>query len=427
MSGLVTQLDIPRIEPDWRNLLSATKNGYKGDERNVVLAMRNAPELKDLVCYNEFSLTVNLTRAPPWRAAVPGTPWIETDDTALQAWLQTQGIAVRGRTTVPDTVLLVAQDMTYHPVREYLNGLQWDGVRRLSDWLKDYLDADGPPDYLAAIGRRFPISAVARIFKPGCQADHVLVLEGPQGIGKTSCARVLAVRQEWYAGSLPDIHTKDAALQLAGRWIIELSELKAIRNSQIEATKSFITETADVFRPPYARRAAQFPRQCVFIATTNESEYLRDRTGNRRYWPVRCGRIRLEQLADDRDQLWAEAVHEYRAGTTWHLTADEYRLARVEQSERVHVTELEADVDAYLAKKLAKGQTEVSVQSVLTDALNLALGDQHYAESARRLGPSVAEALERLGWHKVGRRGHGDGRRSIYRWTVPENQGGQGI
>jgi putative DNA primase/helicase len=198
--------------------------------------------------------------------------------------LQAKGLRVRGSTAVADCIAVAARDAPFHPVREFLDGLEWDKQPRLRIWLCDYLNATSGAQYLAAVGTRFMVSAVARIMQPGCQADHSLVLEGAQGIGKTSAARALAVRPEWFAGSLPDIHSKDAALQLCGRWIIEIAELKAIRSSQLEATKTFLTQCVDTIRPPYGRRTAQFPRQCVFLGTTNETEYLRDRSGNRRYW-----------------------------------------------------------------------------------------------------------------------------------------------
>jgi predicted P-loop ATPase len=395
---------------DWHSRLEPTSSGYLGDERNIIIALRYASEFAGLVRFNEFSLETELTRSPPWREATAGAPWTETDDTRLLAWLQDEGIKARSRGAVADCVGVAAQYHCVHPVRGYLAGLTWDGKPRLRVWLADYLNASGPPEYLAAIGTRFLISAVARIMEPGCQADHVLVLEGAQGIGKTSAARVLAVRPEWFAGNLPDIHTKDAAMQLCGRWIIEIAELKAIRNSQVEATKNFITQTSDTFRPPYGRRTAQFPRQCVFIATTNESEYLRDRSGNRRYWPARCERIDVEALERDREQLYAEALHLYRAGAAWHLSGDEIRLAVEEQQERVQVTELEHDVASYL--QTVPGD-EVTVREVLIHGVRLDPDKPTYAESARKLGPAVAEALERSGWVKDARRGKQ--RRTTYR------------
>src|SRR5262249_33112356 len=154
----------------------------------------------------------------------------------------------------------VARETTYHPVRQYLERLRWDGKPRLQVWLADYLDARADPVYLAAVGRRFMISALARVHKPGSQVDHVLVFEGRQGIGKSRAARALAIAREWFTDDMPDVHSKDAALQLCGRWIIELSELAAIRRGELEAIKAFITRPTDVYRPPYARRAVAVPR-----------------------------------------------------------------------------------------------------------------------------------------------------------------------
>jgi predicted P-loop ATPase len=216
---------------------------------------------------------------------------------------------------------------------------------------------------------------------------------------------------------LPDIQTKDAALQLCGRWIVEIAELKAIRTSQIEATKNFLTQCVDTFRPPYARHTGQFARQCVFIGTTNETEYLRDRTGNRRYWPVKCGRIDLKALLHDRDQLWAEAVHEFRQGMPWHLTPEEGALAEETQRERLHVTELEEDVAAYLRTVTAD---EITVREVLTHGLRLDPNAPSYTDQARKLGASVAEAIEHCGWQRDKRRGRD--KRTTYRrcgqgWT----------
>lgn len=424
MDAEVANLADRREATDWTGELRRRGDGYVGDELNVLTALRKAPELAGLVRFDSFALNVEFTRGPPWRTCLPGEKWTERDDTALQAWLQGHSINVRGRATVADSVALVAEEHAFHPVRDYLDGLEWDREPRLKIWPYEYLDASGSPSYVAAVGLRFLVSAVARIYEPGCQADHVLVLEGAQGIGKTSAARALAIRSDWFAGSLPDIHTKDAALQLLGHWIVEVAELKAVRNSQLEAVKSFITETADTFRPPYGRRTAKFPRQCVFIATTNESSYLRDRTGNRRYWPLRCGRVDVENLLRDRDQLWAEAVHEYRQGTAWHLTAQESAQAADEQRDRVYVSELETDVSEYLTNQRKCGRNDVSVRDVLTFGLGLDPSAPGYAEQARKLGPAVSDALEHCGWQKAARVRGAEGRRTLY---VFAGQGGQGI
>lgn len=409
---------------NWTRNLSKRGESIIGDERAILCALTESPELKGLVRFNEFALSVEFTRSPPWRTIAAGDKWTDCDDTELQIYLQDKNFAGVKTGSVAAAVLVAARRQAFHPIRDYLARITWDGRSRLRGWLESYLDALGPPKYLEAIGLRFMVSAVARIMKPGCQADHVLVLEGAQGIGKTSAARALAVRPEWFAGHLPDLHNKDALLQLCGRWIIEISELKAVRNSQVEAVKSFLSQTADTFRPPYGRRTEQFPRQCVFIATTNESEYLKDRTGNRRFWPVRCGSIDITALERDRDQLWAEAVQEFNAGTAWHLTDEETATARDEQGERVYVTELESDVAGYLHRQREAGKNEITVRDVLVYGLNLEPGTPAYSESARKLGTVVAEALESAGWQKVRRAGSKNDKRTIYRFG---GQGGQGI
>jgi predicted P-loop ATPase len=385
-----------------------------GDERNVLQALRTAPALSGLIRYNEFALSVEFTRSAPWRECTLGAQWSDDDDTALMSYLQDQGVSVRGKNIVTDCVSLVAKDARVHPVREYLHGIVWDGIERLDSWLGVYLGATGNDDYLAAVGMCWLTSAVARVENPGCQADHMLVLEGQQGLGKSRAARLIAVLPEWFADNVGDLRNKDSALQLSGKWIIELSELAAIRRGELEQVKAFISRTQDVFRPPYGRRSVTVPRQAVFIGTTNETAYLRDRTGNRRYWPVTCGLIDLGALQRDRDQLWAEAMHRYTKGEPWHLSDAISALAATEQEERVAHTELEADVAEYLDRMLESGTTTVSSRDVFVFALRLDPSTPSFAEQATRLGTEVASAIERAGWRKLRRSGRGENRRTLY-------------
>jgi putative DNA primase/helicase len=401
---------------DWRDALARRGDGYVGDERNVLIALRSAPELVHLVRFDEFSLRVEVARSPPWRSACAGEPWTDADDTALKAWLQDQGVQVRN--SVADCIALVAKDESYHPVRDYLAALKWDGTARLQTWLAEYLNAQADPVYLCAVGRKFLISGVARILSPGCQADHMLVVEGPQGIGKSRTARALAVRPAWFTDDMPDIHSKDAALQVCGRWICELAELAALRRgAEVEAMKAFLSRPTDVYRPPYGRRAVTVPRQNVFIGTTNEGHYLRDPTGNRRFWPVRCERIDLDSLERDRDQLWAEAARAFQRSEAWHMSAQETELARTEQQDRVLVTELEATVAEYLANLPAANIKEVSAKQVMVDALHLEPDKADFAERAGRLGVQVSTAMQAAGWTKLRTSGRSPNRRTIYRDT----------
>jgi predicted P-loop ATPase len=226
----------------------------------------------------------------------------------------------------------VARENSYHPVRDFLNSLAWDGQDRLSRWLIDYLGAEDT-EYVRAVGRAWLISAVARAMKPGCKADYMLVLEGPQGKGKSTALHVLA--GPWFSDSLPrDVGHKDAKDHLRGSWIIEMGELASIKRSEVEELKTFLAACADRFRPAYARYEVEWPRQCVFAGTTNEARYLKDPTGNRRHWPVLCGDIDLEGLRSARNKLLAEAVVAYRQGERWWLDEETEAVARDVQDAR---------------------------------------------------------------------------------------------
>jgi predicted P-loop ATPase len=337
------------------------------------------------------------------------------------AWLQIQGIAVRGVNVVTDCIAVVAQENRVHPVREYLAALEWDGTKRLDTWLQRYFNAEGSGDYLAAVGACWLVSAVARVEQPGCKADSALVLESRQGARKSSAAACLAIRPQWFADSVGDLRSKDSAIQLAGKWIVELAELSSIRRAEVEAVKSYLSRTHDVFRPPYGRRAVTVSRQCVFVGTTNEAQYLRDRTGNRRYWPIRCADIDLETLERDRDQLWAEALHEYRTGAKWYLSAAQETLAAIEQDDRLQHTELDVLVGEFLDRIAEAGQTEVTTRAVFIGALRLDANSEKYAETTARLGTHVAAAIESAGWHKVRR--IGKARHTVYRQGDTGRQG----
>lgn len=411
MAAIESRARKERAAVEWKALLRTRGDRIIGDEANTLQALRAAPELAGLVRFNEFANRTEFATSPPWRTLEPGTEWTDADDVDLQAWLQVRGLEVKARGTIADCVSRVALDSRCHPVRDYLAGLTWDGRGRLTHWLLDYLGAEGPAAYLEAIGPAFLLSAVARVQRPGCQADHALVLEGPQGSGKTSAVRVLG--RPWIAEGIPDLANKDAALHLAGVWLVELSELAGVRRSEVEHVKAFLSRNVDRYRPPYGRRTVDVPRQCTFIATTNEATYLRDPSGNRRFWPVRCTDIDLQALERDRDQLWAEALQQYRAGDAWHLAPEHASLAAIEQEARQQVTELEEDVRDYLERAAAQGDTEIAVRDVLRDALGINSTDD--PRIAAGIGPQVVAAMTRAGWQRVTRTGHGARRRTLYR------------
>lgn len=324
----------------WLKRLQANDKGVPlANTANVAIALEQAPELQGIVRLDEFANKIMLANLPPWEKRFEHRPWRDADDTELLVWLQENGLQLRGVQTVADAVRMIAKRHSYDPLADYLNSLEWDGLARLSLWPHVYL---GAPDTKLnrAIARAFLVSAVARGLQPGCQADHVVALEGLQGTGKSTLVRILG--GDWTQEHLPDMHTKDGMAALAGAWFVELSELAAMTRSEVEAVKSFISRTIDRYRQAYGRHVIEQPRRCVFIATTNEQTYLRDQTGNRRFWPIECGQLQRDELEKDRDQLFAEAVQAYRSGEQWHFTDPEVI------AEATAVQELRVEHDPWL-------------------------------------------------------------------------------
>jgi putative DNA primase/helicase len=401
-------VDIPATT-DWRSSLDRRGHRYSGDERNITLALRLAPELSGTLRFNEFADTVEVTRDLPWRVASEDAKWTDADDIALKVWLQQRDIDVRSTGSIAASVALIASERRWHPLRNRLFSTEWDGGTRLCGWLRDYAEASDDQHYLAAVGTAWMVGAIARIVEPGCQVDHALVLCGPQGGGKSQLARTLALDPAWFVGDLPDLRSADAAIALRGRWIVELAELAATRRAETEAVKSFITQRFDVYRPPYGRRAVTVPRTASFIGTTNEQFFLRDRTGNRRWWPVTVGKVDLPLLQRDVEQLWAEAIVLYQQGHPWHLSGDALALAETAQQDRLAISELEAAVAEYLDQSTVNS---ITVADVLRGALHLDRTAPDYADRAHRLGPQVAAAITAAGWEFHKRQGRD--RRRVY-------------
>jgi putative DNA primase/helicase len=217
--------------------------------------------------------------------------------------------------------LLVAQQHRYHPVREFLSRLEWDGVSRIASVLEEILGVE-PTELSQAMMRAWFISAVARPMKPGCKVDHVLILVGPQSLGKSQFFVELA-GPKWFSDSVIDIQNRDFYLLLRRVWILEWSELESMQRARHQdAAKAFITSAVDVYRAPYARATESVPRTSIIVGTTNDPSFLSDPTGNRRYWPIAVKReLNLTRLAEWRDQLWAEAVVAFKKGEKWWLTS----------------------------------------------------------------------------------------------------------
>lgn len=315
----------------WRSLLICSEKGAPlALLANAITALRSAPEWQGVLAFDEFAVRSNKLKAPPFMAGQAGW-WTDDDDIRTADWLQHRGISV-STGVASEAAQSVARLYSYHPVRDWLSSLEWDGTARIDMWLSDYLGAD-ENNYIRAVGAKWLISAVARVLQPGCQADHCLILEGEQGIRKSTALRTLA--DPWFTDDVEDLGSKDSAMQIHGVWVVELAELDAMRRSESSRIKAFLARRIDHFRPPYGRRTADFPRQCVFAGSTNQNAYLSDETGARRFWPVRCGDIDLSGLSSAREQLWAEAAARYANGEIWWFgSVAEAQAAMDEQSKR---------------------------------------------------------------------------------------------
>ena len=372
---------------------------------NAMRAFRNAPEFQGVLAFNSFMRATMLMKPPPWergRGRWTPRPWTDNDDRMGAEWLQGHEIMVT-HNVVAEAAEAVAVEQAFHPVKSYLESLAWDGVPRLDDWLSRYLGVLDSP-YVRAVARRWLISAVARVYEPGCKADCMLILEGAQGVGKSTALRILA--GEWFTDRVSDLSSKDAAQECNGVWLIEIGELDALGKSAISAIKAFLSRDVDRYRPAYGRRVVEFPRQCVFAGTVNpEGGYLKDPTGARRFWPVRCGSVDKEALQADRDQLWAEARDAYHRREPWWLDTPELEaLAQAEQAERYHVDIWAERIDAYI-----KNRDEVSVSDILEEAIYLPANRWTQVEQNR-----VVRHLTNKGFKKVRARS-GAARSYVYR------------
>jgi putative DNA primase/helicase len=291
-------------------LLRAKESGaLKKLAANVTLIMTHAPEWEGAISWDEFAERIVIVRPCP--AGEPG-PWTDLADVQAAVWLQRSRFRLEASPDlVATSVRAVAAARSVHPLRARLNALTWDGVARLDTWTTIYLGA-ADTEVHREMGKRWMLGAVSRAFVPGSQVDTALILEGHQGLGKSTAVRILSLG--FFTDELADIGSKDAAMQLHGAWIVELPELDAMGRAETSRVKAFLTRRSDRYRAPYGRHVAEHPRQCTFAGTVNHNDYLRDETGGRRFLPIEVTRIDTAKLRADVEQLWAEAVVRSRAG-----------------------------------------------------------------------------------------------------------------
>ncbi|MCC7253182.1 virulence-associated E family protein [Hyphomicrobium sp.] len=373
----------------WRNGLIVGPTGPRANVANAIHALRYCPLWAGVLAFDEHAMRTVALKAPPWDSVAhdhPPRTWTPRDDVLATKWFQHANIGV-ALNIAQQAIETVAQDATFHPIRDYLGSLEWDRKPRVDRFAGRYL---GAVDTLFArsVGRAFLVSAVARVYRPGAKADHMLILEGPQGRGKSSALAALA--QPWHSDELADLGSKDAAMQARAAWLIEIAELESMNRADVSKIKAFLSRTTDRFRPPYGSRIIEVPRQCVFAGSTNSDTYLRDETGGRRFWPIKVGRIDLNAIRRDRDQIWAEAVALFKAGERWWLEGSAATLASHEQMARLIDDPWDALIDDFVHTR-----QNVSIPEILQSALKL--DEARWDQTNRN---RVARCLLSRGWER---------------------------
>lgn len=324
----------PVEEDDWQSKLKLTEKGtIAATIENVVIILRGDPELKGAIALNEMEHNIVATRSLPWRHVKGTSQWTDADDAALRFYLERM-YGLSSKDKIFDAVNVTAGENAFHPVRDYLDSCTWDGVPRVETLLIDYLGTTDDA-YTRAVTRKTLAAAVARIYRPGCKFDYMLTLRGRQGLGKS--ALIAKLGGEWFSDTFSTIQGKEAYEQVLGVWLMEVGELAGMRKAEAETIKLYISKQADRFRPAYGRRLQEFPRQCIFIGTTNETEFLRDTTGNRRFWVVDTPHEPAKDMWTDLtpatiQQVWGEAVEIYKQGETLFLPPALEAVAREVQS-----------------------------------------------------------------------------------------------
>lgn len=382
---------------EWRSklLTKAAKDGSPVVQKclaNVALILRHDDVWSGALAFDVFGESIVIRKTCP--AGEPGK-WTDVHDLRTAEWMQRSEFELN---VTPDlvvqAVLLVARENEVDPLRDHIVALKWDGVARLDTWLVKYLGVDDSA-YSHEVGSKFLIGAVARALQPGCKVDTVLVTIGKQGARKSTAARIIA--GAWFTDELQDLsRPADAALQLLGRWVVELAELDALTRADVSKVKAFISRGTDRFRKPYGRHVEEHPRRCVFLGTSNVDDFQRDETGGRRFWPVRVGAIDVEALRQDRDQLIAEAAERFRAGEPWWLTnAESSERASEAQASVFNADAWEGPIAAYLETPLVKLRGFVTVAGVLEDGLGLDRSKWGQTEQNR-----VARCMRTLAWER---------------------------
>ena len=401
----------PPDDVDWEFRAGITRNSQGRivkEYGNLESIVCEHPELRGMFRRNLLTNDIEVSRDRPvgmrdWIARDQRPVVTDLTSPSIRAWLSRRNLRDWAKGDIQDAISSSAQQHAYHPVREYLSTVKWDGTPRLDEWLSTVYGCQ-QTRLMAEQGRRWMISAVARVFEPGCKADYMLVLTGGEGLRKTTSLESLVPDKEWFDANIQIDGDKDSLMKAAQCWIGMVPELGSITNQRRgnEIVKAFLTASDDKYREPYGKTISPKKRQCVFVGDSNSDTPLPDDVGNRRYWIVRVSRMAdVDWLRANRDQLWAEAVERYRAGEKWYLDAELEADARTAQDDARDRGHLEPEIERVLADRITP-VTNSDVYGLMDEDLR----PREYSKAA---SIAIGKALARCGWER--KRGTCSGRR----------------
>lgn len=395
---------------------AAKGGGFKveADLVNAVTLLSYDHRWKDVLKLDEFSQVLRIMKAPPWHAddsareVTEGAAWTDLDTTRLHLWFKRYWALDLSIEKCQQAAYTVACNRGFHPLKNYLNDLVWDGVPRLATWTNSYLGAKDTP-YNRKVGTWWMNSGAARGLEPGTKVDYLVIFEGPQGTGKSTALGALVPDSTWFSDTPIDLNSKDSYTSLRGKFILELGELSSLSKADTDRAKNFFSSSVDSYRPPYGRENVNIPRSCIFAGTVNHNEYLKDATGNRRYWPIETGVFDIEGLIRDRDQLWAEAAHNFKewvkrgrnkSECLWYPRPEDAAMIENEQKDREFDDGWIEDIAKWTktdaCKRLLAEYGGVTTAMVLKGALNREAGEIERGSMDR-----VEKVLRRgLAWKK---------------------------
>lgn len=384
---------IPWVRGSRGELLGCASNAF------LVFTRRN--EWRGVLAFDEFAQRPIKRQAPPYERGVAGD-WEAMDDSFSALWIATRGgIPKISSAQTAEAAEMAARAAPFDPVRAHLEALKWDGIDRLRSWLSDFFGAP-QNEYTALVGTFWMLGMVRRVFEPGCKFDYMPILEGPQGRGKSTALDRLA--HPWFGNTDFVMGDKDSMSVLQGKWLYEIAELDSFSKADTTRVKSFVSRQIDEFRPPYGRRVVAYPRRVVLVGTTNQYEYFKDASGNRRFWPIKCiDQIDVDGLSGTRDQLYAEAVVRYRNRERAYPTREEQDLYFSPEQEGREIGDAwEEGIHYFLHEVNAIGQRPemVSGYDILTNGLKIEAG-----KVTREMSTRVGIVMRKLGWSKRERRG----------------------